>query len=69
MKTLELKQMEKLNGGDAALCAWAISMGVVVGVAGALTGGLGWIIGGAGAAAAINEGCNDDEYTITNLLN
>jgi len=57
MKNLELNQMETVQGGNN--CAIAVGLGVVVGIFGAVTGGLGWVIGGAGAAAMINEGCNE----------
>ncbi|MFS4481386.1 hypothetical protein ACKGJY_00075 [Hyunsoonleella sp. 2307UL5-6] len=58
MKKLEFNQMEKVQGGqEVNTCAFATSLAVIVLVAGAFTGGLGWLIGGAGAYAMVEEGC------------
>lgn len=62
MKALELNQMEILHGGEEegsnSACGFAIAIGAIVFVAGAFTGGWGWVIGGAGAAADIAIGCS-----------
>ena len=59
MKTLEFKEMENLQGGQYEIdpCAAAIGLSALVLIAGGLTGGLGWLIGGAGAVAMLEEGC------------
>jgi len=60
MKTLELNQMEKLQGGNADPnpCAFAYLMGAIVIGAGIATGGIGLLIGFGGAAIMEGVGCN-----------
>ncbi len=58
MKTLELNQMEKVQGGEVAdTCGFAIAMGVIVLGAGIATGGLGLLFGGWGALSMMEAGC------------
>jgi hypothetical protein len=52
MKTLELHQMEQIEGGDLTTsevmgltCAYAVGIAIVA--AGFVTGGLAWLVGGA----------------------
>ena len=65
MKSLELNQMEKLQGGDAGTCAVAVGLAVVVGIATIATGGLFGALaagiisaaGGAASGAMVGVGC------------
>lgn len=57
MKSLELNQMEKFQGGSDS-CAFAYLMGGVVIVAGIATGGVGLLFAFAGATIMEDIGCN-----------
>ena len=57
MKTLELEKMEKLQGGDE-VCGFSVAMAAIVFAAGVATGGLGLLIGFAGAMTMTTSGCD-----------
>ncbi len=57
MKTLDLNQMEKIQGGDE-VCGFSVAMAAIVVAAGVATGGLGLLIGFAGGMTMMTSGCD-----------